>query len=172
MLCVLFSYNSSWFFWPSSTAVVPSLRVADPRMSTRLFQRGCHLWPESPRIHVNWKQDSLLQSVLGFFWHVYSAIIFVMNAVWIHLHRLLFCLFKFSQITEPKSKFIWIWSPRNIWSLKRALVPINWRITDIRGSWDTMAISLSLVSDSCEWEMHETDVHIRGICCRDRGFEM
>jgi hypothetical protein len=82
-------------------------------------------------------ETRLAPAVSARFLLVYSVIIFVTNAVWIHLHRLLFGLFTFFQITEPKSTFIFIWSPRNIWGLKGALVPINSRITDIRESWNS-----------------------------------
>jgi hypothetical protein len=70
-------------------------------------------------------ETRLAPAVSAWFLLVYSVIISVMNAVWIHLHRLLFGLFTVSQITGPKNTFICIWSPRNIWGL--TLILLTWR---------------------------------------------
>jgi len=60
--------------------------------------------PSLARVSANsFKLETRLDpAVIAWFLLVYSFINFVMNAVWILLHRLLFCLFTFSQITEPK----------------------------------------------------------------------
>lgn len=92
-------------------------------------------------------------AVSGWLLLLHSVINFVMNAVWILLHRLLFCLFTFSQITEPKSTFICVWSPWNIWRFKGALYRLI-RASLTQGEVETqwrkhLALFQNLVNGKC-----------------------